>query len=202
MTIRLVRGAGQCSKIHGIMTAQSKKSIRFTSSIGTVEKVLLTGGLVSGGLLGGAHIFEALGYTPCALCLDQREALWTALAITVIGFIISVVMKARLLGAAAVGTAALVYLFGAGLAFYHTGIEFGLWPGPASCSGGTTITTIEDLQKSIASDKPVIACDRAAWSYLGISMAGYNLLASAGLACLMIITTLNVLRNRKPQASI
>ena len=41
---------------------------------GYVEKTLAGAGLASGGLLAGAHLFEAMGYAPCELCLDQREA--------------------------------------------------------------------------------------------------------------------------------
>ena len=38
-------------------------------------------------------------------------------------------------------------------------------------------TTVEALKKQIMS-APVVRCDEVAWSFLGISMAGYNALIS------------------------
>jgi len=147
----------------------------------------------------GAHIFEAIGYTPCALCLDQREAHWAALAIAVLGLGISLGLKAKLLAIAAVGTLTMIYFFSTGLAFYHTGVEFGFWPGPATCSGIKTIPSIEELSQRINANNPVIACNRAAWSFLGISMAGYNMLASAGLTAIGALTTyIAIYKHRKP----
>ncbi len=169
----------------------------FISRLTLVDKALLTGALTSGSLLAGAHIFEAMGYEPCALCLDQREAHWTALALTLVGLVISLGFRAPLLAAAATGATALVYGFGAGLALYHTGVEFGFWPGPTSCSGSETINSINDLSSGLDPDRPRVSCDRVAWKFLGVSMAGYNLLASAGLFALTLIATGGVLQNAR-----
>jgi len=151
-----------------------------------VELSLLAGLLVSGSLLAGAHIFEYLGYEPCKLCLDQREAHWTAMAICGVGLFLALVIKAPRLAAAAVGTAALIYGFSGALSAYHTGVEFGYWPGPASCSSSKTITSVSDLSSGFDLSKPRVACDQVGWRFLGISMAGYNLLFSAGLFVLCL----------------
>ncbi|MEL6506356.1 MAG: disulfide bond formation protein B [Pseudomonadota bacterium] len=166
-------------------------------SFSLVEKALLAGFAVSASLLAGAHIFQALGYEPCDLCLDQREAHWTALAITALGLMVSRAFKAPLLAAAAVGTAALVYGFGAMLAFYHTGIEFHFWPGPASCSTNKTVTDIADLSVGLDGSRPRVSCDQTGWAFFGVTMAGYNMLFSAGLFALTTLATAGALRTAR-----
>ncbi len=142
--------------------------------------------LASGALLAGAHIFEAFGYYPCNLCLDQREAHWAALGVAAAGLIVSLGFKARLVASAAVGAVALVYLFSAGLAFYHTGVEFDFWPGPPTCSGGDQDYAGVDLGQALQDGPSGFSCEDAPWRLLGISMAGYNFLASAGLFALCL----------------
>ncbi len=146
-----------------------------------VEGALLLSLGASGSLLAGAHIFEALGYAPCALCLDQREAHWAALAIAIPGFLAARLSKARLAAVGAIGALALVYAVSAGLAFYHTGVEWEFWQGPASCAAGGDLGDIaaNDLS-TIFDEKPKgPSCVYAQWRFLGISMAGYNMLVSA-----------------------
>ncbi|MEM6414648.1 MAG: disulfide bond formation protein B [Pseudomonadota bacterium] len=152
-----------------------------------VDLSLLAGAAVSAALLAGAHLFEAAGYAPCELCLDQREAHWAGFAITGAGLLSSLLWRAELVAAAAVGAAALVYAISAGLAFYHTGVEFAYWPGPATCSGGIeALSETIDLSAALLDDKPRPACSDAAWRFLGVSMAGYNFLFSAGLFVLCL----------------
>ena len=168
-----------------------------------VEQALGLAALTSAALLAGAHIFQALGYAPCALCLDQREAHWTALAIALAGLAASVVLKARFVAAAAVGAAALIYSVSAGLAFFHAGVEFGYWPGPPSCSGGGgPMVDAGGLLEALNERPKPPSCEEAAWRLFGVSMAGYNVLASAGLFALTLAAALGAARqarrDRKP----
>jgi disulfide bond formation protein DsbB len=57
-----------------------------------------------------------------------------------------------------------------------------VFEGPAAC-GSVTITgqSIEALRAQLQG-KAIVRCDQPAWTLFGISMAGYNLLASAGMA--------------------
>ena len=145
-------------------------------------------------LLAGAHLFEHVGgLLPCILCLDQREAHWTGLAVAAAGLAASRLFKSKLGAAAAVGAASLVYAVSAGLAFYHTGVEYGYWPGPALCADGVAsgqTINLDDLNASL--DKPAHgpSCDEAQWRLFGVSMAGYNLLVSAGLFALTLFAAL------------
>lgn len=158
-------------------------------------QALLIAAATSAGLLIGAHLYQALGYIPCQLCLDQREAHWAALAVAAAGLGAYVVLRARLAAGAAVGAAALVYAYSAGLAFFHTGVEYKFWPGPATCSGGAgVLTDAGDLEHALQ-EKPVgPSCADAQWRVLGISLAGYNLIISAGLFALTLSATAGAAR--------
>ena len=156
------------------------------------EQALLIAFGVSLALLAGAHFFErVVGLVPCALCLDQREAHWAALSVAAAGILVAKLFNARLGAAAAVGAAALVYAVSTGLAFFHTGVEYGFWPGPASCSGtGETISDLSAIAASLNTKSEGPSCDDAAWTFFGISMAGYNMLISAGLFALTLIAAI------------
>ena len=77
----------------------------------------------------------------------------------------------------------LIFLYGAGLATYHAGAEWKWWPGPTTCAGGggsVTAASLFALLNGARVQPP--RCDEAAWVWLGLSMAGWNVLASLGLA--------------------
>jgi disulfide bond formation protein DsbB len=134
-------------------------------------------------LLAIAHAFEAAGYEPCALCLRQRELHWAALAVAA-G---SAVMWARRPEARATravdAVLGAIFLSGAVLAFYHAGVEWKLWPGPATCVAGAGGLTGADIAAALGRGGPVALCDEAAWRdpVLRLSMAGWNGLLSLAL---------------------
>ena len=131
----------------------------------------------SAGLLIAALGFQAMGYAPCELCILQR---WPHVAAVAIGLLIWLTGRVRalaVLGMAAAGIAA-------GLALYHSGVELGWWAGPSHCSGGVgdiARMSTQDLMAKLQS-APVVRCDEVAWSLLGLSMAAWNAVLSAGLA--------------------
>mgnify|MGYP001577455240 FL=1 len=148
-----------------------------------VDQALIIAALSSASLLIGAHLFETFGgLAPCALCLDQREAHWTGLTLSLAGVLAASLLRWRRAAIATAGACALVYLFSAGLAFYHTGVENHFWPGPTTCTGGGPVDLGDGSLADILNEKPQgPSCSEAAWRFLGVSMAGYNLLVSAGL---------------------
>ncbi len=132
-------------------------------------------------LLLGAYGFEYIGgLKPCVLCLYQRVP--HALAI-VAALAVLLVLPRYDLARALLGGAALVLAGGAALAFFHVGVEQGWWPGLSFCGGtGAGVPgSIEELE-ALSKGAKLVRCDRAAWSLLGISMAGYNALFSLALA--------------------
>jgi len=80
---------------------------------------------------------------------------------------------------------ALGALFTAGLivAVFQSGAEWKFWPGPATCATSGAGVTADSLTALLggATVRPP-ACDEASWRMLGLSMAGWNALVSAGLA--------------------
>lgn len=134
-------------------------------------------------LLGGAFVFQALGFAPCALCLWQR---WPHAAAILLGVLALTLAPLRLM--AALG--ALAALTTGGIGVYHTGVERGWWEGPASCSssgGGLGGLSAESLLPGSAAVDPVVMCDEVAWQFMGLSMASWNASASFALAVIWIL---------------
>ena len=135
-------------------------------------------------MLAAAHAFESFGgYAPCNLCLRQREVYWAALAVAAAGLVLA--RLKRPLGPALSLILGAIFLAGMVVAAFHAGVEWKWWPGPTSCTGLGGAVSTDSLSSLLAGAKArPPACDEAAWRLFGISMAGYNALASAGLAAL------------------
>ena len=117
---------------------------------------------------------------PCALCIWQRWFWVGAAGLSLIGMIGP--LKTPAIKPVIHSLIALVLVSGAGLAFYHAGVEYGFLPGPSGCSGAVaTPQSVTDLL-SAANTTRVVPCDQAAFVFLGISMAGYNGLLSLAAA--------------------
>ncbi len=144
-------------------------------------------------LLGAAHAFETFGHMPpCELCLKQREVYWAAAAAGV-----AILVAARLVPAWPVarigcGLLALIFFGEMGVAVYHAGVEWKFWPGPAACTGGPHVhVTLADLQAFAHGKRfEVVRCDVPAFRFLGLSMAGWNVLFALKLAVLSVWSAL------------
>ena len=74
--------------------------------------------------------------------------------------------------------------------------EWQWWPGPQDCSGtGSALTGGKSLLEQMQSTR-VVRCDEAAWRFLGLSLAGYNVLISLALAVVAIFAGVVALKNR------
>lgn len=137
--------------------------------------------LAAAATLATALVFEhGFGYTPCTLCHWQRLPYYIAL-----GLFLPPLLGGRRLVVPTLALAALLFFGGAAVAGFHVGVEQHWWPGPSTCSGGSFG---EDpalaLERILAAR--VIRCDEIAWSFLGLSMAGWNMLIALGLGSLAI----------------
>ena len=123
-----------------------------------------------------AYVFfseHVLGYAPCPLCWQQRYA-WFA--------IIPAAWLAFMLPAVSVRVLVIVLLvISGGIATYHSGIEYGLWQGPETCSGTPSTDNIEQLRQQLY-QQAIVRCDDVTWTFLGLSMATYNALLSLSAA--------------------
>jgi disulfide bond formation protein DsbB len=89
---------------------------------------------------------------------------------------------------------ALVMLGNAGLGVYHSGVEWGFWKGPTGCSGqGVNLGSAGSLLDQLDKVK-VVRCDEVQWRFLGLSLAGYNVLISLTMAA---IAAFGALRARR-----
>lgn len=145
-------------------------------------------GLGSAAILAGAFGFQYLGgLAPCQLCLWQRWPHAAAIGI----MLLALVLPWRILPLLGM----LAALTTAGIGMFHVGVEYQWWEGLASCSGNSIAgLNVNDLLNPDVTIAAPVRCDAVAWSMFGISMAGWNVILSLGLA------TLWVMAARKPAA--
>ena len=133
--------------------------------------------------IAGAFVFEALGYAPCELCLKERIPYYAAIPFAGFAVLFAARSSKAFLRAAFV---ALALIFAASAIFgaYHAGIEWGFWSGPTECTGPLDhARSTADFLKQLQSIK-VARCDAPALRILGLSLAAWNAVISAGLAAL------------------
>jgi disulfide bond formation protein DsbB len=131
----------------------------------------------------GAYFFQyVLGYLPCPLCFEQRIPYYIAIPLAALVAIAAARSAPRSVLVGGLAVLALTMLVSAGLGVYHAGVEWKWWAGPSDCSGPMTgFGSASDLLRQMQS-KIVVRCDEAAWRFLGISLAGYNVAISLALA--------------------
>jgi disulfide bond formation protein DsbB len=142
--------------------------------------------LAAAATIAGALVFEhVFGLAPCPLCLRQRLPYYAAIPVAVAAAALPV-RWTRL----ALVVLALVFLVSAGLGLHHAGVEWGWWAGPSDCAGapapppGGMGDFLNQLQRT-----RVVSCTDAAWRFLGLSLAGWNVLISLGLAGVALIAS-------------
>lgn len=148
------------------MTLASRTTLTLIATLGSVA------------LLGGAFAFQYIGgLAPCQLCLWQR---WPHAAAILIGV---VVLTTGMRGLLWLG--ALAALATAGIGAFHVGVEQGWWEGLATCTAGSISgLSTADLLNPAADVAAPVRCDAIAWQLLGVSMAGWNVILSLGLAAI------------------
>lgn len=147
----------------------------------TRNSLILIAAAGSLALLAGAFAFQYFGgLIPCVLCLYQR---WPHAAAVLIG-----VLALRSKGATLPYLGMLAALTTAAIGVYHAGVEQTWWEGLATCTVDTLsgISGADLLNTDITVGAPV-RCDAIPWQMIGISMAGWNAIASFGLAAIWLL---------------
>lgn len=133
-------------------------------------------------VLGASFFQHVVGIPPCPLCLQQRVPHYVAVPIALVVTLLAWRRAPRAL--TALGFAALIValLTAAGIGAYHAGVEWGFWAGPSDCTGeiapfGNAGGLLNQMQTT-----SVIRCDVVLFRFLGLSLAGWNVAMSAGLA--------------------
>ena len=126
----------------------------------------------------GAWFFQyVLRYQPCPMCLEERFPYYFAIPLAVMVVAGAQVGASRKVLLLALFAIAVAMLWNAGFAAFHAGIEWKLWEGPTDCTGSYAGVGSGGLLKELQSIH-VPRCDEAAWTFLGISLAGYDALIS------------------------
>ena len=139
--------------------------------------------LIAAATIAGAWFFQlVLGIVPCPLCHEQRYAYYLAVPL---GLALAFAASRRapqpvlLAGFAVLLLAALA---NAWLGGYHAGVEWQFWQGPTDCSGPVVnLGSAGNLLERLDTVK-VVRCDEVQWRFLGLSLAGYNVLISLAMA--------------------
>ena len=132
----------------------------------------------------GALFFEhVLGLAPCPLCLDQRIPYYVAIPVAVLTAAAALTSSSRVFATAGFAVIGFAMLSGAVLGAYHAGIEWKWWEGPQACAGAVAPLGGGNLLRELETAR-VVPCDEAAWRFLGLSLAGWNVLISLALAAI------------------
>jgi disulfide bond formation protein DsbB len=140
---------------------------------------------VAAATLAGAWYFQlVLDISPCPLCLEQRYAYYLSIPLAALTALAAGLYAPRWLLVGGLAILALAALGNAVLGTYHAGVEWGFWQGPTDCTGpvgnlGSAGTLLERLDTV-----KVIRCDEVQWRFLGLSLAGYNVLISLLMAAI------------------
>jgi len=133
----------------------------------------LLGGALGSQYLGGLH--------PCEMCYWQRWPHAFAILAAALAFTApaqsSRSRNLTLLAALAIAISGIIGV-------YHAGVEARVFEGFTTCTA-TGATTLQDII-----DTPLVRCDQVQWSFLGISMAGWNAILSLGGAALILLLSL------------
>jgi disulfide bond formation protein DsbB len=137
--------------------------------------------------LAGAWFFElVLNIKPCPLCLEQRYAYYLAIPLGALTALAAWGSAPRRLLIAAFAILLAAALGNAWLGGYHAGVEWQFWPGPAECSGPIgNLGGAGNLLERLDTVK-VVRCDEVQWRFLGLSLAGYNVLISLLMAAIAL----------------
>jgi disulfide bond formation protein DsbB len=129
-------------------------------------------------LLGAWYFEYVVKLAPCPLCLEQRLPYHIVIPLSLLLAIAALARAPRALIAVGFLAIVIAMLCSAALGAYHAGVEWRWWPGPTDCSGPVTDFTAKGPLLNQLQSIRVVRCDEAAWRFLGISLAGYNVLVS------------------------
>ena len=131
------------------------------------------------------------GFAPCSLCLIQRYP-HILVAVTSVWLIF---FRTHNVFLYPVNT--LVMALSIILASYHVGVEQSIFQGPQSCSSSNlplvSEKSAEALLKEILNTSAT-RCNEVTWSFMGLSMATWNLILSIALFIGWTVSTLHFLR--------
>jgi len=138
--------------------------------------------------VGGALAFQHIGgYIPCKLCYEQRLPYYVGAPVMLAALLASLAGLPPIVTRALLAVGAGLMAYGLYLGVYHSGVEWGFWPGPTDC--GMVAPPPETGGKGVldAIDEIVPpSCDKAALRIFGLSLAGWNALICLALGAIAL----------------
>ncbi|MFN3546813.1 MAG: disulfide bond formation protein B [Mesorhizobium sp.] len=136
------------------------------------------------GVVGSALLFEHVGgYIPCKLCLEQRLPYYIGAPVMLAAVLASTLRLPGIVTRGLILVGALLMTWGLWMGVYHSGVEWGWWAGPTDCGVVAGAPAGGSLLDSLNTVIPP-SCDEAALRILGLSLAGWNAIASLVLAAI------------------
>ncbi len=131
-------------------------------------------------LYGGALVSQfGFGLHPCEMCYWQRWPHQAAIVLALLALLLR--GNDRTMGGFTL-LAATAIAFSGAIGTFHAGVEYGFWEGITTCATGTSgPVTLESIMNA-----PLIRCDTAQWTLLGVSLAGFNAIFSLSAAALVL----------------
>lgn len=127
--------------------------------------------------LGLAYVAEyGFGFLPCEMCYWQRIPFAVLMALSMAAFYLPRFAWPLLWLCVA------VLAVSAGLGVFHAGVEWRWWTGPGECAANIGPGMSMEAILSQIHGAPAVSCTDPALRILGLSMAGWNALYSAGCA--------------------
>ena len=137
-------------------------------------------------LLSAFYLEYFHGALPCDLCITQR---WFHGAIIAYSFIIILIIKKIFISKKLLILGGAILWLSSSLAgLYHFGIEMNFWTGPDGCS--SNIDFSKDTLTYLLNKSP-IKCDEVMFEIFGLSLAGWNAVASLFIFLLASILLFN-----------
>ena len=153
------------------------------AELGRLLALLVPLGLVGAAI--GSQYFAKL--YPCEMCYWQRYAHFAAIPLAALAFTARApAPRARALTL----LAALAIAVSGAIGVYHAGVELGIFEGFTTCTTTARALSTEELLKQLMK-VPLVRCDQVQWSFLGISMAGWNAIVSLPAAAAIAWLTLS-----------
>lgn len=141
--------------------------------------------VISAATILGAWFFQyVLKLAPCPLCLEQRLPYHVIIPLSLLMAVAAMVQAPRALISIGLLAIMATAFCGAALGAYHAGVEWHFWAGPTDCSGPVTDFSAKGPLLDQLQSIHLVRCDEAAWRFLGLSLAGYNVLISLALAAI------------------
>jgi disulfide bond formation protein DsbB len=154
----------------------------------TPARAALAAAVIGFAAIAGALFVEhVLGIRPCELCLKERIPYYAGVPLALMAAWQAARAPRGGLTAGLLLLLALLFAAGAGMGVYHSGVEFGWWPGPTDCTGDVgKAAGLDDFLKSLETTK-VVRCDQVALRILGLSLAAWNVVLSVGLTLVALL---------------